>query len=171
MDLLALQDLLQTSKSNKSSTFINDIANENSNKDVITPASFGSPKKCTKSHTSSKISSASKDNNCIWSPDEIPSINPSYHQHSIYNSGKYKPKWNKNASEVQRNIDKRLEPAYEIYYKQGVGTEDIFLGISGKSPASFDCTHIGVKVHLPGCQMNDLDLDVKEQSILIESDN
>jgi hypothetical protein len=37
---------------------------------------------------------------------------------------------------------------YEIYYKQMVGTEDVFLGTSDKTPGSNDCTHIVVKVRV-----------------------
>ena len=38
--------------------------------------------------------------------------------------------------------DSRPCPKYEISYKQSVGTEDTFLGLSNKTPSSEDCTHL-----------------------------
>ena len=61
--------------------------------------------------------------------------------------------------------DKRPEPRYEISYKQAVGTEDTYFGLSDTSPASFDCTHLVVKIHFPGSSMRDLDLDVTKRRI------
>lgn len=60
-------------------------------------------------------------------------------------------------------------PRYEIAYKQKIGTEDAFFGMSGISPSSSDCSHIIVKVHCPGCTMRDLDLDVTKNRITVES--
>jgi len=65
--------------------------------------------------------------------------------------------------------DTRPCPRYEISYKQAVGTEDTFLGLSDKSPASSDCTHIVIKIHFPGATMKDLDLDVTKNRIKAES--
>lgn len=65
--------------------------------------------------------------------------------------------------------DDRPCPRYEISYKQAVGTEDTFLGLGDKSPASADCTHITIKIHFPGCAMKDLDLDVTKNRIKAES--
>lgn len=60
-------------------------------------------------------------------------------------------------------------PKFEFCYKQSVGTEDTYLGMSDLSPASFDCTHLVVKVHFPNCKMRDLDLDVTKNRIKVES--
>mmetsp|Transcript_5642 Transcript_5642/g.9229 ORF Transcript_5642/g.9229 Transcript_5642/m.9229 type:complete len:185 (-) Transcript_5642:179-733(-) len=60
-------------------------------------------------------------------------------------------------------------PKYEFRYKQSVGTEDTYLGMSDKSPGSFDCTHLVVKVHFPNARMKDLDLDVTKNRIKVES--
>ena len=60
-------------------------------------------------------------------------------------------------------------PKFEFRYKQSVGTEDTYLGMSDKSPGSFDCTHLVVKVHFPNCKMRDLDLDVTRNRIKVES--
>mmetsp|Transcript_35525 Transcript_35525/g.36194 ORF Transcript_35525/g.36194 Transcript_35525/m.36194 type:complete len:180 (+) Transcript_35525:166-705(+) len=65
--------------------------------------------------------------------------------------------------------DKRPCPKYEISYKQTVGTEDTFLGMSDITPASSDCTELVVKIHFPGSTMKDLDLDVTKNRIKAES--
>jgi dynein assembly factor 6, axonemal len=65
--------------------------------------------------------------------------------------------------------DERSSPRYEINYKQIVGTEDVFLGMSDKSPSSSDCTHLVIKIHFPGSSMKELDLDVTTNRIKAES--
>lgn len=65
--------------------------------------------------------------------------------------------------------DGRPIPRYEFSYKQSVGTEDTFLGMNDKTNASSDCSHLVVKVHFPGAQMKDLDLDVTKNRIKAES--
>lgn len=60
---------------------------------------------------------------------------------------------------------------YEVYYKQHVGTEDVFLGSADKTPGSCDCTHLVVKVHFPKCTIRDLDLEVTKHKIRAESSN
>jgi len=65
--------------------------------------------------------------------------------------------------------DDRPAPRYEISYKQIVGTEDVFLGMSDKSPSSSDCTHLVVKIHFPNSSMKELDLDVTTNRIKAES--
>lgn len=58
---------------------------------------------------------------------------------------------------------------FEIRYKQRVGAEDVFLGMSDKTPASSDCTHLVVKVHFPGATLAELDLKVTKNRIKAES--
>lgn len=65
--------------------------------------------------------------------------------------------------------DRRVCPRYEFSYKQSVGTEDTILGMSDKTPLSSDCTHLVVKVHVPGAKMKDLDLDVLKNRIKVTS--
>lgn len=61
--------------------------------------------------------------------------------------------------------DDRPVPRYEYSYKQSVGTEDTFLGMSDKTPLTSDCTHLVVKIHFPKATMKDLDLDVTKNRI------
>ena len=72
------------------------------------------------------------------------------------------------ASNFVSSNDDREEPRYQLYYKQLVGTEDVFLGTE-KSPASFDSTHIILKVHFPGRVLNDLKLNVTTNRLTVES--
>jgi hypothetical protein len=65
--------------------------------------------------------------------------------------------------------DGRPAPRYEISYSQTVGTEDTFLGLSGKSAASSDCNILVIKIHFPGEVMRDIHLDVTTNRILAES--
>lgn len=58
--------------------------------------------------------------------------------------------------------DGRKRPEYDISYKQKVGAEDVFLGMSGTTPSSIHCDTIVVKVKLPGANLNDIDVDVHE---------
>jgi hypothetical protein len=61
--------------------------------------------------------------------------------------------------------DERPVPRYEFSYKQSVGTEDTFLGMSDKTPLTSDCTHLVIKVHFPRATMKDLDLNVTKNRI------
>ncbi|KAK2822765.1 hypothetical protein Q5P01_022830 [Channa striata] len=59
--------------------------------------------------------------------------------------------------------DPRPQPEYEIILKQSVGTEDLFLGLSGKDPSSMCCEAMVVKIKLPDTKATDVILDVKEK--------
>eukprot|EP01031_Cornospumella_fuschlensis_P030639 gene30639-37019_t len=88
----------------------------------------------------------SERSNDIWAEDEIPT------------------------EDALLNVrDDRPTPRYEISYKQSVGTEDTFLGLSDKTPLTTDCTHIVVKIHFPGSSMRELDLDVSSNRIMAAS--
>ena len=66
--------------------------------------------------------------------------------------------------------DKRPVAKYEIFYKHDkVGTEDVFLGMNGKTSASFDSTHIVVKVYFPKSRMEDIDLDCTKNRVRASS--
>jgi len=112
----------------------------------ITPASFG------QSFSPAVVSKTQEKQNCeqhvdedmIWLPNEVP------HREAM-------------------TVDHRQQPRYEIYFRQNVGTEDVFLASSDKSPGSFDSSHIIVKVYFPGCVLEDLDLDVTTKRRKISS--
>jgi len=65
--------------------------------------------------------------------------------------------------------DDRPCPRYEYSYKQEVGTEDTFLGMTNKTPLSAHCSHLIVKIHFPNTTMKDIDLDVTKNRIKAET--
>ncbi len=64
--------------------------------------------------------------------------------------------------------DKRPRPEYDLLYKQRVGTEDIYLGMSGKDVSSNSCDELVMKIKLPGTHIKEIALDVKEQSLHLQ---
>lgn len=59
-----------------------------------------------------------------------------------------------------------------MLYKQRVGTEDVFLGMSDKTPSTLHCELMVVKVDLPpingrSVASADIDLDVSEQRLRV----
>ena len=108
--------------------------------------SSGALKIVTRGQGSQREKEESANSNDIWSAEEL-----------------------KNEEDIRDLSDKRPTPHYEIMYKQSVGTEDTFLGMSDKTPATQDCTHLCVKVHFPNSKLSDLNVDVKKNRILAES--
>mmetsp|Transcript_47338 Transcript_47338/g.122445 ORF Transcript_47338/g.122445 Transcript_47338/m.122445 type:complete len:196 (-) Transcript_47338:44-631(-) len=65
--------------------------------------------------------------------------------------------------------DDRPTPEYDIMYKQSVRPEDVFLGIDGKTPSSFDSEKMVVKIKLPNTKGSDLQLDVTRVHLLLKT--
>lgn len=62
--------------------------------------------------------------------------------------------------------DPRTEPEYDLIYRQKVTTEDIYLGMSGKTPGFQDCDEMVITVQLPGVKkISDIELTVYENKI------
>ena len=74
-----------------------------------------------------------------------------------------------NEEDLIDQFDKRPAPRYEFFFKQLVGSEDVFLGLNDKSPSVGDCSHLVIKIHFPGATMRDLDLDVTKNRIRASS--
>jgi hypothetical protein len=53
--------------------------------------------------------------------------------------------------------------------RQRVGTEDVYLGISGKTPGTGDCEEMTVKVQLPRTALKDIKLDVTERRLRVDT--
>ena len=49
-----------------------------------------------------------------------------------------------------------------------MGTEDVFLGLSGKSQSSIDCEALLVKIKLPDTKYKEIVLDVQKQTISVQ---
>ncbi|XP_003976563.1 dynein axonemal assembly factor 6 isoform X2 [Takifugu rubripes] len=81
-----------------------------------------------------------KDSKDIWSEEEV-AEGPQYEEHH----------------------DSRAQPEYEIVLKQTLGTEDLFLGLSGKDPSSMSCEALLVKIKLPDTKAAEVFLEVKDK--------
>ena len=65
-----------------------------------------------------------------------------------------------------------ISPEYEMIYKQRVNTEDVFLQIGNKSPATFSCEDLVVRVNLRGDQTasaSQMQLDIEERAIKLQT--
>lgn len=109
---------------------------------AFTPGAIGKKKKPAKPSPYEKMA-PSNDNGDIWSELEIASSS-----YSVEDEGK-------------------VQPDYDIIYKQAVDSGDMFLGMGGKTPSSASCEDMIVSVKLPGVQMKELDLDIQAELINI----
>lgn len=69
----------------------------------------------------------------IWTDDEIPDETA-----LLANNNKH---------------DTRPSPKFTYFFKNSLGTEEIFLGMNHTSNSSIDSTHLVIKVHFPGSIM------------------
>eukprot|EP01147_Barroeca_monosierra_P001880 gene1880-4975_t len=63
--------------------------------------------------------------------------------------------------------DGRPEPKYTIRFKQAVRPEDMYLGMSGKSPSSNSCEELVVEIDLPKTEISTIDLQVRAESLYV----
>uniref|UniRef100_A0A8C6H6F2 Dynein axonemal assembly factor 6 n=1 Tax=Mus spicilegus TaxID=10103 RepID=A0A8C6H6F2_MUSSI len=75
----------------------------------------------------------------IWNPEEVPE------------GGEHDDIW-----------DVREIPDYEIVFQQTVGTEDIYLGLTGKDPSTACCQELVVKIKLPNTNPSEIQIDIQE---------
>ncbi|XP_063169810.1 dynein axonemal assembly factor 6 [Candoia aspera] len=66
-------------------------------------------------------------------------------------------------SECDDSRDPREQPEYEILFKQQVGAEDLFLGMSRKDPSTACCEDMLIKIKLPDTKSSDISLDIQEK--------
>ncbi|XP_072127345.1 dynein axonemal assembly factor 6 isoform X1 [Mobula birostris] len=111
---------------------------------VLQPGQIGPPKRSNPTADSSTVEPT--DNKTIWAEDDVPV-----------------------GSEFEDIWDTRQQPEYEILFKQRVGTEDVFLGMSRKDGSTACCEDMVIKIKLPGCKPADLTLDVKERFLGLRS--
>ncbi|CAH1795544.1 unnamed protein product, partial [Owenia fusiformis] len=81
------------------------------------------------------------------------------------NKGNSKDIWDEdevNAGQEFDDVhDPRPQPEYDIVYKQAVTSEDMFLGMGNKNPATSSCEDMVVKIKLPGTKASEMQLDVQ----------
>ena len=65
--------------------------------------------------------------------------------------------------------DPRKQPFFETKYRQKVGTEDVFLGMSGVDPSSNCCQEITYKIELPGAVLKDIQIDLNERQMVVQT--
>ncbi|KAF7996967.1 hypothetical protein HCN44_009109 [Aphidius gifuensis] len=80
--------------------------------------------------------------------------------------------WNNSEIKSSQTVelsDPRIQPEYEMKFKQSVTTEDVFLGMGFKTPGSASCEWLTLKVKLPGEDIDDIELSVETETIDIRS--
>ena len=82
----------------------------------------------------------------IWSPEEVGT-----------------------AADVVALPDSRKRPEFDFAYKQRVGSEDVFLGLSGATPSSIHCDTLVFRVQLPGERLADIDVDLTETRVTVSA--
>ncbi|XP_069749889.1 dynein axonemal assembly factor 6 isoform X3 [Narcine bancroftii] len=107
------------------------------------PGQIGPPKK---SNSTDSTTIEAPDVKTIWAEDDVPE-----------------------GSEFEDIWDTRQQPEYEVLFKQRVGTEDVFLGMSRKDGSTACCEDMVIRVKLPDCKPADLTLDVKEHFLGLRS--
>lgn len=110
---------------------------------ALQPGHIGPPKQLN--HTDCSIVEPT-DVKTIWVEDDVPE-----------------------GSEYEDIWDTRQQPEYEVLFKQRVGTEDVFLGMSRKDGSTACCEDMVIRINLPGCKSADLTLDVKERFLGLRS--
>lgn len=66
--------------------------------------------------------------------------------------------------EFDTSDDPRIQPDYEIHYKQKVSAEDIFLQMGNKTPATASCEEMVVKINLPGVgKISEIDVNLYDK--------
>lgn len=103
---------------------------------AMTPGSIGPAKK----ETTDTLQLKPEHNKSIWSMEEVPE-----------------------GSEFDDTWDPREQPEYEILFKQHVGTEDVFFGMSRKDPSTACCEDMVVKIKLPETKFSDITLDIQDK--------
>ncbi|XP_066496352.1 dynein axonemal assembly factor 6 [Tiliqua scincoides] len=84
----------------------------------------------------------------IWSAEEVPA---------------------EGCADLEAAWDPREQPEHEVLFRQRVGAEDVFLGVSGRDPSSACCEELLVRVRLPGARASDISLDVREKVLDLRS--
>ncbi|XP_072837112.2 dynein axonemal assembly factor 6 [Pogona vitticeps] len=72
-------------------------------------------------------------------------------------------------SEYDDTWDTREQAEYEILFRQHVGAEDVFLGMSRKDPSTACCEDMLIKIKLPDTKASDITLDIREKVLDLRS--
>ncbi|TGZ57863.1 hypothetical protein CRM22_009823 [Opisthorchis felineus] len=138
-NILALQNLLRDPDESESES-----EEKKSSVAQMKPSDIG-PKPRTKSKKENQPRKIRNPDE-IWDVDEVPEGN-----------------------EYGDIYDPRPQPEYELFYKQSVTTEDIYLQMGMKNPTTASCEFLVARIRLPGCKKEELKLDVKEKFLDLRS--
>ncbi|XP_064015696.1 dynein axonemal assembly factor 6 [Pogoniulus pusillus] len=103
---------------------------------TMTPGSIGPAKR----ETTDTVQVKSENSKAIWNAEEV-----------------------SEGAEFEDIWDPREQPEYEILFKQCVGTEDVFFGMSRKDPSTACCEDIVVKIKLPETKYADITLNIQDK--------
>ena len=101
------------------------------------------------SSSSTAAASAAFDAKSIWAPEEVLTVHE--------------------ALAAPNPADARRRPEFDFSYKQRVGSEDVFLGLSGTTESSIHCDTLVMRILLPGERLCDIDLDCTEERIVVSA--
>ncbi|KAI4544918.1 hypothetical protein MG293_005184 [Ovis ammon polii] len=119
--------------------------NSSSAMGAMGPGNIGPPK--TEEH---EVIPQTSSENCeeIWNPEEV---SEGAEHHDVW--------------------DVRDTPEYEIVFKQQVGTEDMFLGLTRKDASTACCKDLVVKIKLPNTNPADIKVDIQETILDLRTTN
>jgi hypothetical protein len=118
------------------------------------------------SSTAKSTSLEAKNSKDIWDVDEVPSSAAELLTNEHVVSSSTSSSSSSSSSTIASSSSGgggRLRPKFDILFKQKIGTEEVFLGVSGTTPLSSHCSSLLVKVELPGATMKDVELDVTDE--------
>ncbi|XP_005700286.1 PREDICTED: protein PIH1D3 [Capra hircus] len=119
--------------------------NSSSAMGAMGPGNIGPPKR--EEH---EVIPQTSSENCeeIWNPEEV---SEGAEHHDVW--------------------DVRDTPEYEIVFKQQVGTEDMFLGLTRKDASTACCKDLVVKIKLPNTNPADIKVDIQETILDLRTPN
>jgi len=113
---------------------------------VVKTASASASSSLSASSSASASQARAKDPKAIWDDDEV-----------------------EDSNDIEDIPDDRIQPEYEIFYKQNVTAEDTFLNMGFKDISSASCNAIVVKMSFPHTSYGDISLDVIPTKLLAQS--
>ncbi|XP_074215254.1 dynein axonemal assembly factor 6 isoform X1 [Camelus bactrianus] len=121
------------------------VANSSSAVGAMGPGNIGPPKREELKIIPQTSNENTKD---IWNPEEV------------LEGAEHHDMW-----------DVRETPEYEILFKQQVGTEDVFLGLTRKDASTACCKDLLVKIKLPNTSPSEIKIDIQEMILDLRTPN
>ncbi|XP_059767167.1 dynein axonemal assembly factor 6 isoform X1 [Balaenoptera ricei] len=121
------------------------VSNSSSAMGAMGPGNIGPPKR-----EALKVIPQTSDENSehIWNPEEVPE---GAEHHDVW--------------------DIRETPEYEVVFKQQVGTEDMFLGLTRKDPSTACCKDLVIKIKLPNTNLSEIEINIQEMTLDLRTPN